>query len=315
MVDIAKIFDAGDVETFLGLPKGDLESLQPGIAILGVPLATPYDVTGDYAAGSPQAIRKAMATYAAARSHFDFDVGGEILPDKIGTAAQAHDYGDLTVSESDFASNRASIAETIKRIRAAGAIPVVMGGDDSIPIPVLEGYRDCASLHILQFDAHIDWRDEVNGERFGLSSNMRRASEMAQVTGITQVGARGIGSARRADRDAALDWGAQLFPMPELKGAGFAEVLATLPSGGELFINLDVDALDPSEMPAVIGPAPGGLRYREVVSLMAQAAARCRIAGFALTEFFPARDSNGLAALTAGRLICNALALIARQAR
>ena len=49
---------------------------------------------------------------------------------------------------------------------------------------------------ILQIDAHIDWRDEVGGEHWGLSSNMRRASEMAHVTGIVQVGQRGIGSAR-----------------------------------------------------------------------------------------------------------------------
>ncbi len=60
---------------------------------------------------------------------------------------------------------------------------------------------------ILQIDAHIDWRDEVGGERLGLSSTMRRASEMQHVERIIQLGCRGIGSAREADLQDALDWG------------------------------------------------------------------------------------------------------------
>jgi agmatinase len=64
----------------------------------------------------------------------------------------------------------------------AGALPVVLGGDDSIPIPVLAAFRTGrALLYILQLDAHIDWRDEVKGVGDGYSSTMRRASEMPWV--------------------------------------------------------------------------------------------------------------------------------------
>ena len=315
MVDIAKIFGADEVETFLGLPGRNLEEPAPGIAVLGVPLATPYEVTGDYAADAPKAIRAAMATYATARHHYDFDLGGTILPESnaANAGAEAYDYGDLVVSRSDFESNRRTITTAIKTLRGAGAVPVVIGGDDSIPIPVLAAFDELSSLHVLQFDAHIDWRHEVNGETQGLSSNMRRASEMHQVTGITQVGARGIGSARREDYEAAVAWGAHLFPMTVLDALGEDAVVSSLPTGADLFINLDIDSLDPAEMPAVIGPAPGGLSYRQVAALIAKASARCRIVGVALTEFFPERDTDGLAALTAGRLLCNAIGRIARQ--
>jgi agmatinase len=315
MTDIGKIFGGTDVSTFLGVPSADISNPYPGIGILGVPLATPYASTGDYAAGAPKAIRDAMATYAAARDHYDFDLGGRLLaaPNQPSGFADIFDYGDTPVNTEDFAANRSSITNAIRTLRQSGAVPVVLGGDDSIPIPVIAGFDDCSPLHVLQFDAHIDWRDDVDGERQGLSSNMRRASEMPHVNGITQVGARGIGSARPDDVDSALAWGANLFPMTNFDGVGIDGVISTLPEGGNLFINLDIDALDPSEMPAVIGPAPGGLTSRQIGSMIAKASTKCRIVGFSMAEFFPRLDTTGLGALTAGRLICNAIGQISRQ--
>lgn len=315
MTDIGKIFGSADVTTFMGVPSADLSASRPGIGILGVPLATPYASTGDYAADAPQSIRDAMATYAAARDHYDFDLGGLLLgaPNQPSGIADIFDYGDMSVSSDDFAANRSSITNAVRTLRESGAIPVIMGGDDSIPIPVIAAFDDCAPLHVLQFDAHIDWRDEVDGERQGLSSNMRRASEMPHVTGITQVGARGIGSARPGDAEDAIAWGAKLFPMPVFDEQGMDAVISTLPAGYNLFINLDIDALDPSIMPAVIGPSPGGLNYRQVATMIAKAAAKCRIVGFSMAEFFPRLDTTGHSALTAGRLICNAIGRISRQ--
>ena len=69
----------------------------------------------------------------------------------------------------------------------------MIGGDDLVPIPLFEAFAGRGSYTVLQIDAHIDWRDDVNGERLGLSSTMRRASEMGQIGRIIQVGQRGIG--------------------------------------------------------------------------------------------------------------------------
>jgi agmatinase len=68
---------------------------------------------------------------------------------------------------------------------------------------------------------------------------------------------------------------------------------------------------DPSVLPAVLAPAPGGLLYWQVLELLAGLAAKCRIMGFDLVEFMPSRDTTGIAALTAARLVCNAIAAIA----
>ena len=134
-------------------------------------------------------------------NHHDFDIDGYLVPDNV----RAVDWGNLAYIETDFAQNRDLITDHVKKVLAMDAVPLVMGGDDSVPIPVLESYRNHGPLTILQLDAHIDWRDEVSGETMGLSSNMRRASEIGWVKEIIQVGARGIGSARPQDRQDALD--------------------------------------------------------------------------------------------------------------
>src|SRR5690606_16701058 len=104
------------------------------------------------------------------------------------------------------------IRKSVGTILEKGAVPVLIGGDDSVPIPMLEALGGTGrSYTILQIDAHIDWRDVHMGERYGLSSTMRRASEMPHIRTIIQVGARGIGSASTRDYGDALNWGVTFF--------------------------------------------------------------------------------------------------------
>jgi agmatinase len=309
--DISAMFGAAETDTFLGLPRaGDLAALDARIAILGAPCATPYRSVGPYCAVAPRAIRAAIAGYAANLRHVDFDLGEPIFPGEV----TAVDAGDLAWSETDPAANRAAIRQAVARVVARGAVPVVIGGDDSIPIPVLEAFHDRGPLTIVQIDAHIDWRDEVAGERWGLSSTMRRASEMPHVERIVQVGQRAIGSARPTDLEDAKAWGAILVPARAVHEHGIAPVLDAVPAGSQVLVTLDCDGLDPAIMPGVLGPAPGGLTYWQAIGLLHGIAAKARIAAFDIVEFVPERDVAGLGALTAARIIANVLGLMARQA-
>lgn len=309
--DVGALFGAIETDTFLGLPRaGDLAALDAQIAILGAPCGTPYRSVGPYCAGAPKAIRAAIAGYAANLQHFDFDLGGPIFPGPV----TAVDGGDLAWTEADPAANRLAIREAVATVIAQGARPIIIGGDDSIPIPMFEAFHDRGPLTIVQIDAHIDWRDEVAGERWGLSSTMRRASEMPQIERIIQVGQRGIGSARPGDFADAKAWGAIFVPARAVHEHGIAPVLEAVPAGGEVLVALDCDGLDPSIMPAVIAPAPGGLSYWQTIGILHGIAAKARIAAFDLVEFVPERDVAGLGALTAARLIVNVLGLMARQA-
>jgi agmatinase len=305
------LFGSQDVQTFLGIEACDPGRVDRPIALIGAPCATPYRSVGPYCAGGPKAIRQAMAAFAANRDHHDFDCGGRIFPDP---ARAAVDCGDLAYGE-DAAANRAAIREAVSTILRQGAVPLVLGGDDSIPIPMLEAFAGRGAFTILQIDAHIDWRDSYEGERYGLSSTMRRASEMDHIGTIVQVGQRGLGSARPQDLEDARSWGAHLVSARDVHRQGIASALEHIPDAAEVIVCLDCDALDPSVMPSVIGRAPGGLDYWQIVELLEGVAAKARIAGMALVELMPERDVDGIGALTAGRITATALGLIARQAR
>lgn len=307
---IATMFGAENVSTFLGLPSCEAPDLVTAkAAILGVPCATPYASVGPYCAKAPAAIRAAAAPYAANLHHMDFDFRAPLLPEGPN---QVCDLGDLAYGD-DNAVNRAAIRDAVSAIIDQGAVPVVLGGDDSIPIPMLQAFENRGKYTIVQIDAHIDWRNEVDGERWGLSSTMRRASEMGHVERIIQVGARNIGSARPGDYEDALAWGVKFFTARDIATSGMAPVTAAVPDGSNVIICFDCDALDPAIMPGVIGRAPGGLGYWQTVELLQEISGKATISGFDLVEFMPECDVDGLGALTAYRLVAAVLGLVCRQ--
>lgn len=135
-----------------------------------------------------------MSQYAATLHNHDFEFGEPMLP----VDARVVDPGNLP-QEEDASVARACIAEMVNWIVKAGAVPIVIGGDDSVPIQLLGAFAGRGSFTVLQIDVHIDFRDDMAGERLGLCSTMRRLSEMGHVNRIIQVGQRGLGSARPSD--------------------------------------------------------------------------------------------------------------------
>jgi agmatinase len=135
---------------------------------------------------------------------------------------------------------------------------------------------------------------------------MRRASEMEHVARIVQVGLRGVGSARSSDVSDARAAGNLLVTAAEVGERGIGWVLDQLPADASVFVSFDCDGLDPSVMPAVSAPAPGGLSYAEASELLGGIGKRLR--GAALTEYVPALDESGVSALVAARLLIRLIA-------
>lgn len=292
----------GEPATFLGLPAAALGEARARAVILGADTATPYPSVGAYCAGGAAAIRAGSRDWAAAAGHVNFDLGRAARPDAV-------DAGDLPLDPADPEGNRARIRKAVGAVAARGAVPVILGGDDSVQIPMLEAVP--GPLHILQIDAHIDWRDEVGGERWGLSSVMRRASEMAHVRGLVQVGQRGFGSAREADLRDALGWGAVMVPAREVRSGGVARAVAAIPEGARVAVCLDLDGLDPSAVPSVIARAPGGLTHWDVLDLVEGVAARAEVVALGVVEMMPERDMDGMGAQAAAMLVASMLGIVA----
>lgn len=310
--DLGALFGATDAATFLGLEAcEDLESIDASSAFLGVPSATPYGSVGAYARHGPASLRKASSALTANLDRHNFDLGGPTFP--IG-AKRAVDCGDLGWSDVDFADNRRRIRAAVSTIVGRGAVPIIIGGDDSVPIPMIDAMGDRGEAYtILQIDAHIDWRDSHTGETHGLSSTMRRASEMGHIKEIIQVGARGIGSAETADYEDALAWGARIFTAWDVYRQGLQPVIEAIEPGAPVILCIDIDAMDPAIAPNTIGRAPGGLSYYQVLELISAAADRGTIAAADFVEIMPEADLDGIGGLTVSRLVAATMGIIARM--
>ncbi|RUY27688.1 agmatinase [Mesorhizobium sp. M7A.F.Ca.US.001.04.1.1] len=296
---------------FLGFPDRLADSHVPRAVIFGAGHGSTYpgrDSSG-YALAA-NAIRAASQDDAAFVEHWDFDLGGPLFD---GKPASCIDAGDILTTMHDNAGNRARIEAKTREILTLPAVPILIGGDCSMTIPFLAGFAEHGPVWVLQVDAHIDWRDEVHGERHGYSSPMRRASEMPHVAGMVQVGLRSVGSARIAEIEAARRYGSRFVTAREVHAQGVEAALRHIPEAARVVVTLDCDSLDPSIMPGVAARTPGGLTYTQVIDLIAGLGKRARIAGFDLVEFYPPADIDGLSARTAARLLVNVVGTVVRQ--
>ncbi len=285
--------------TFLGLPQA-----APGdaceVAILGVPRAVSYPGSTDGCADAPAAIRARSQRLARFVDHHDFDLDGPMLPGPLRVV----DCGDVSGAE--------DAERAVRAVLGSGGVPIVLGGDDSVPIPVLRAFD--TPLSVVQVDAHLDFRDEVQGVREGYSSPMRRASEMDHVRHIVQVGLRGVGSARASDVADARGAGNLLVTAHQLHDRGVAWLLDQVPVEAPVFVSFDLDGLDPSLVPGVSAASPGGLTYDDARDLLLGLASRTPIAGAAFTELVPSLDVNERSALVVVRLVTLLIGGIARRA-
>lgn len=298
-----------DPISFLGLPSRLAEG-EPRVVIFGAGHASAYPGRPSRSATAAAAIRAASQDDAPLIGHWDFDLGGPLFG---GEPVSCVDIGDVATVAEDAAGNRAAIAAQTTAVLDASAVPILIGGDDSVVIPFLAGFSGHGPIWVLQIDAHIDWRDEVLGERHGYSSPMRRASEMGHVQGIVQVGMRGVGSARAEEIEAARRYGSFLVTAREIHAAGVEAALRLIPEDARVVITLDCDGLDPGIMPGVAAPSPGGLTYTETIDLIAGVGRRAWIVGFDIVELAPDADVGNLSALTASRLVVNAIGTVVRQ--
>lgn len=288
------------VETFLGVgrPTGSSE-----VVVLGAELATVYRGREPHATGGPAAIRAASGRLAPFVGNHDFDIAGPFAP----WTSRVADGGDITTIVTDPEGNRERISSAVGQVVGDGAMPILLGGDDSVAIPFLAAWRERGPITVVQVDAHLDFRDDVDGERYGYSSPMRRGTEMDWIDRVIHVGQRGVGSARPGDVDDSLAAGNTIITARDLARMGPASVAERLEPRQPFVIVYDVDGTDPSQIPAVRAPSAGGPGIDMISELFGALASHGRLAGLVVTEFEPALDPTGASARSLVRLVCRAL--------
>jgi agmatinase len=300
---------------FLGFPPAGADGGENALAaVLGIPHGVAYEVDEEQRdlANAPSAVRAASQAFVPDLDHYDFDLGGPLLD---GQPLRVVDCGDVPFTFGDGRHNAERAQTALRRIVARGTVPLVIGGDDSIPPMVARTLAEQHRLHVVTVDAHLDFRDEVDGEREGRSSPARRMLELPQVLSLTQIGLRGIGGSRSAEVQAARAAGSRLVPAADVHRHGPSWLMQQLPVGDDVMLSIDCDGLDPSVAPGTGWPQPGGLSFRDVAAIIDHLGRQCRIVGADVVELLPSRDVNGLTALTACRLLMLVIGHLARGRR
>ena len=299
--------------TFLDSPVEVIPSrVEADFAFVGIPYGVPYEMSDvcPPAATAPAAIRQVCRDQGMREEidmlGFDFDLGRPLF---AGTPPRIVDCGDVPGSPHDIVGNEERATRAVRAILTAGAVPLVIGGDHSIPPFVVAAYHDRGPIDVLQIDAHLDGREERLGVRGGYSSPMWRLREMPWVRGIVQVGLRGTGFSRQQEVDHALAAGNLLVTAYEVHERGVDWIVERFQDGADYYITLDVDGLDPACAPGTDAVLPGGLTYLQTLGLLRGLAAKGRVVGIDVCEFYPSLDVNQLTALTIARLLVNVIGL------
>lgn len=282
--------------TFMRLPQAtSLEGLD--VAFLGVPM----DIGTSWRSGTrfgPKQIRSESAMlrpYNMATGAAPFD------------SLNAGDIGDLAINTFSLKESLRIIEESYQAILSGNVIPMAMGGDHSITLPILRAiaakYGPVALVHV---DAHADVNDDMFGERETHGTVFRRAYEEGLIVAdkTYQIGIRGTGYAAD-DFTEAQGWGFQQFPAQELwgrqlhnMGAEIRRDIGTRP----VYISYDIDSLDPAFAPGTGTPEIGGLTTPQALELI-RSLKGLNIVGCDLVEVSPPYDTTGNTALTAANLL------------
>jgi agmatinase len=294
------------IATFAKVPPyGADQSPAPHAAILGIPWDEGTTNLGGARLG-PRAIREASTQYAfykRGRGYHDLEADRPML-----AGLELRDAGDVEVVPTLLDETFARIGEAVRGLASRGVLPLCLGGDHSVTPPIVRALASLPGegepLHLIQVDAHLDFVDRLDGADRTHASPMRRIAELPGVRGWAQIGARSIVSTA-GDLCAARAFWAHLVP-GDLVAAGRLEV-APPPPGARLYLTFDIDALDPAVAPGTGFPEPGGLGFREAAAVIRRVVSWGRLAGMDVVEVNPLLDPSRRTALTAARLILEAL--------
>lgn len=290
----------------------DWDAIDADVAVLGAP----YDFGCQFRSGArmgPRAIREASTLFSFGHGGaYDHEDDVTYLP---AETTRIVDIGDADIVHTDTEKSHSNIELGVRKILAAGAIPVVMGGDHSINIPCINAYDDQQPIHVVQIDAHLDFVDERHGVRNGHGNPMRRAAEKNYVTGLTQIGIRNVSSTARQGYTDARNMGSDIQSVRQVRKLGIDGMLARIPEGVRYYVTIDIDAFDPSIAPGTGTPSHGGFDYYEVLELLDGLTKRGNVVGVDLVEVAPDYDHSGSTSTLAAQVLMNLVGRILHNMR
>lgn len=281
------------------------------VAILGAPI----DETTVGRPGTrfgPRAIRLADPAGAGdQRPHLDLGVD----PYEVLTVV---DHGDAEIVPADAARSHEAVGRSVRDILAAGAFPVVLGGDHSIlhPNATAAAQAGNGTVGVIHFDAHADDAETLFGVRRSHGTPVRLLVEEGSVLGthVVQVGLRGYWPGPE-DFAWARDQGLTWFTQGEIDERGFdpvvSDAIGLATAAERVWLSVDIDVVDPGSAPGTGAPEPGGLMPRELLGAVRRIGREVDLCGMEVVEVSPPYDHADVTALLAHRVILETLSALA----
>ncbi|MDJ0893978.1 MAG: agmatinase [Alphaproteobacteria bacterium] len=302
-VDASVVPRFSDIATFLRTQRVDIDP-EIDIGLVGVP----FDIGLNYRGGpreAPAAVRQASRIIRKVHPT------SGIEPYKLCNIA---DLGDAPVNPLDKDRAIEDIRAFFATLKAADIRPIAVGGDHTIPTPILRGIASDQPVGVLQIDSHPDTLDEMCGTRINHATFMRRAVEEGLIDPkrVVQIGLRGSRFSPD-DIQFGYDAGFTVITFDEYEEMGRAAAIQRIGETlgtGPTYVTLDIDGLDPSFCPGTPVPEIGGITPRDA-QVIIRSLRGMDIVGADISEVAPCYDPTGVTAITAANLMFELVCVIA----
>ncbi len=251
-------------------------------------LGCPYDGSASFRPGArfgPSAIRRASWGIETFSPYFERDL----------SQLSVHDLGDLEVPHGEKKASLALIRKALRKILSEKKFPILLGGDHLITLPIVEEIlRVYPHLHLLQIDAHADLRGDYLGETLSHSTVMKQVVDLLGKGRLFQVGI-------RSGTEEELKLARKMKSIISSEQSSLRSMVKRL-RNQPVYITLDLDVIDPSLLPGVGTPEPGGFTFASFVSLLKELQP-LRVVGFDIVELTPDYDPTQISAVTASVIL------------
>ena len=234
-------------------------------------------------------------------------------------ATRVRDLGDCWIEKPyELAGAHGEIAAYYREVVAAGIVPLSVGGDHSISLPILRAVAASGPVGMIHVDAHCDTGGDYMGSSFHHGAPFSRAVEegLLDPARVIQIGIRGTTNDPQMSGPHSRSLGMRVIGMDEFADKGVAHAVAEarrVAGAGPVYLTYDIDSLDPSEAPGTGTPEAGGLTMREALRLLRGLRGLDFIGGD-LVEVAPPFDAAGLTALNGASILFEILCLLSEAA-
>jgi agmatinase len=304
---------------FVGIPSflraaicTNLGELDADIAVMGVPT----DEGSPFMPGSrfgPRAIREhSMRFVTGGPGYYDPEARRHFLEHEM-LEGRIVDVGDADVLPTNVVDTFRNVTDMTGQVLGRGAMPVVIGGDHAISFPIVRAFTE--PLHVVHFDAHLDYAPFIHGLEYTNSHAFRHITRLSHVQSLTQVGIRSLRNTQTMMEDSLRD-GNRVVTMEEFRDLSYRGFLDRIPRNARCYVSLDIDVLDLPLVPGCVSAEPNGFLYADLRNTLFALAEHAEIVGFDLVEVNPMLDvGTGITSYLAAHTIVEFLGRICDQPR